>query len=144
VPDSTIAQSIANVSAALATLKQDGAQKIRNRIELVDIRSAVEREATNISEQHNVDEPLALLAVVVAWRLLVDVTPVTDMRAATLDLARKSLTAISHGVTEIKDDAIATHAIENLIKAYSAGEMATPTDELVLQVATMLAQNKSK
>lgn len=144
VADSTIAESIASVSAALAALKQDGAQKIRERIELVDIRSAVEREASNIGEQHNVDEPLALLAIVTAWRLLVDDTPAADMRDATLDLARKALTAISHGITEIKDDAPATQAIENLIKAYSAGEVATPTDELVLQVATMLAQNKSK
>ena len=144
VAQSNTEDSLAQVTAALEQIKQDGAQKIRERIELIDIRSAVEREASNIGEQHNVDEPLALLAIITAWRLLVDDTPPADMRDATLDLARKSLTAISHGITEIKDDAPATQAIENLIKAYSAGEVATPTDELVLQVATMLAQNKSK
>lgn len=140
----TIAESIATVSAALDAIKGEGAQKIRDRIALVDIRSAVEREAASIGEQHNVDEPLALLAIVVAWRLLVNATAVEDMRTATVDLARKTLTAISHGITEIKDDEVATEAINNLIKAYSAGELVTPADELILQVATMLAQNKSK
>lgn len=137
-------EAIARVEAALTEIKADGAQQIRERIALVDIRRAVEQQAATIGEEQNVDEPLALLALVTAWQVLVGTIDNDSIREEVVDLARRSLTALSHGVTEIKEDALATKAISKLIKAFSAGELATPTDELVMHVASTLAQNKPK
>ena len=141
---STTQAALASVEAALAEIKANGAQKIRERIALVDIRRAVEQQAATIGEEQNVDEPLALLALVTAWRTLVGTIESEKMHEAVVDLARRSLAALSHGVTEIKEDADATKTIANLIKAFSAGDLATPTDELVMRVASTLAQNKPR
>jgi hypothetical protein len=142
--ENTMQEAIASVEAALAEIKADGAQKIRERIALVDIRRAVEQQAATIGEEHNVDEPLALLALVTAWRTLVGTVANDDMHEAVVDLARRSLSALSHGVTEIKEDDDATNTITNLIKAFSAGDLATPTDELVMRIASTLAQNGAR
>ena len=142
--ENTTRDAIARVEAALAEIKAGGAEKSRERIELVDIRRAVEKQAATIGEEQNVDEPLALLALVTAWRELVDTTPGAEIHDAVVDLARRSLVALSHGVTEIKEDPIATKTITNLIKAFSAGDLATPTDELVMRVASTLAQNSAR
>jgi hypothetical protein len=142
--ENTMQEAIASVEAALAEIKADGAQKIRERIALVDIRRAVEQQAATIGEEHNVDEPLALLALVTAWRTLVGTMANDDMHEAVVDLARRSLAALSHGVTEIKEDDDATNTITNLIKAFSAGDLATPTDELVMRIASTLAQNGAR
>jgi hypothetical protein len=144
MPENTTQEAIASVEAALAEIKADGAQKIRERIALVDIRRAVEQQAATIGEEHNVDEPLALLALVTAWRTLVGTVANDDMHEAVVDLARRSLSALSHGVTEIKEDDDATNTITNLIKAFSAGDLATPTDELVMRIASTLAQNGAR
>lgn len=144
MPENTTQEAIASVEAALAEIKADGAQKIRERIALVDIRRAVEQQAATIGEEHNVDEPLALLALVTAWRTIVGTVANDDMHEAVVDLARRSLAALSHGVTEIKEDEDATNTITNLIKAFSAGDLATPTDELVMRIASTLAQNSAR
>lgn len=142
--ENTTQEAIASVEAALAEIKADGAQKIRERIALVDVRRAVEQQAATIGEEHNVDEPLALLALVTAWRTIVGTVANDDMHEAVVDLARRSLAALSHGVTEIKEDEDATNTITNLIKAFSAGDLATPTDELVMRIASTLAQNSAR
>ena len=144
MPENTTQEAIASVEAALAEIKADGAQKIRERIALVDIRRAVEQQAATIGEEHNVDEPLALLALVTAWRTIVGTVANDDMHEAVVDLARRSLAALSHGVTEIKEDEDATNTITHLIKAFSAGDLATPTDELVMRIASTLAQNNAR
>ena len=144
MPENTTQEAIASVEAALAEIKADGAQKIRERIALADIRRAVEQQAATIGEEHNVDEPLALLALVTAWRTIVGTVANDDMHEAVVDLARRSLAALSHGVTEIKEDEDATNTITNLIKAFSAGDLATPTDELVMRIASTLAQNSAR